>query len=91
MRCAEFARDYRQVGKEFVNDSSIIVTKMNLIHNDPPFHVYEVPTIVLYYRGLGKQYVVYNGIMHSLPLIEWINKHKQIEKHDTVKKLQLKK
>merc|ERR1712154_619463 len=81
-RCKQFARDYRKIGLQFYNESDVVITKLNIVHNDPPFYLSELPVIVLYYKGKGNQYIFYDGIMHSTPIIKWINQHKHYIEHE---------
>ena len=82
-RCKHFARDYRKIGEYFYNQTDVLITKLNIVHNDPPFYLSEIPKIILYYKGKGNKYASYDGIMHSMPIIEWINTHKHYVEHSS--------
>ena len=83
LRCKHFAADYRKIGEYFYNQTGVLITKLNIVHNDPPFYLSEIPQIVLYHKGRGNQYVIYEGVLHSTLIIEWINKQKNYIEHDT--------
>jgi len=75
-RCKHFAETYRKLSAHFMNETDILFTKLNIIHNDPPFYLASLPKIVLYYKGSMARYLAYDGILHEQPLIEWTNTHK---------------
>ena len=84
LRCKHFASDYRRIGQYFHNQTDVLITKLNIVHNDAPFYLSDLPQIVLYHKGNGNQYVSYHGIMHSHPIIEWINQNKHFIEHSSM-------
>ena len=81
-RCKHFASDYRKVGAAFRDDHDVLITKLNIVRNDPPFYLSDVPVIVLYFKGKGDHYVKYEGLLHAKPIIEWIREHQHREEDE---------
>ena len=81
LRSKHFASDFRKIGEHFQNASDVVVAKFEVVRNDPPFHLSRLPTIAMYLKGRGNQFVLYDGVMHSAPVIAWIEQHRHRQEH----------
>ena len=89
--CKHFAITYRKTADYFKNRKDIIFTKLNFVHNDSPIHIQHLPTLILYFKGTGKQFEKYHGILHQKYLIEWIEKNLNIVNNTMSNDLQFEK
>jgi hypothetical protein len=67
---------WEQIGIQYKEDSNIIIGKMNVELNHPPFTMKYVPHLVFIPRCNKNNPIIYKGEKNFKNLLEFINKNK---------------